>query len=159
MSKVKTIQQVLEKWEYCTLKADGSYHRCEFEQASKVFSLSADMLEPWMDSKHPKFWQIVHFFVLSCHNSAQAFQRNGRIKEAEYYYRYAHSRLLGFFNQRQQESAVFYERLVIELYKTFDLLEKHLTTRNKQRLAYDIHQESIRVINQGGQRVTSMKCL
>lgn len=147
MSKQRTIQQVFEKWEYWTLRADGKYHRCEYKQASKDFSLSADILEPWLDREHPQFWQVVRLFVLSCHNSAQAFQKDGRIKEAEYYYRYAHFRLLGFYSKKWRKSAVFFDRLVPELRNTFDFLKAHLLASGKAKLALEIRQESDRLIN------------
>ncbi len=141
----QTIQDVLNKWEYYTLQADACYHRGEYKEASRRFSRTVELLEPWLEKEHKQLWKVVRLFVISCHNSAHASSKFGRHKEAEYYYSHAHFRLLSLIAAKQH-SGNFMEKTLIELRATFLQLTDYLLGKNKQALAASIKEESVRVV-------------
>jgi|GEM_PF-1410212 len=142
----QTVQDVLNKWEFYTLQADACYHRGEFKEASRQFSHTVELLEPWLEREHKQRWKVVRLFVISCHNSAHASSKFGRHKEAEYYYSHAHFRLLSLIAAKQQ-SGSFMEKTLMELRATFLQLTDYLLGKNKLELAASIKEESVRVVS------------
>ena len=147
MKHVKNIQEVLKEWEAFTLQADRLYHQQEFKRASKGFSKSVDLIEPWLDKGGRDLNTIMHLFVLSCHNTAHSLHQLGRKKEAEYYYSHAHFRLLSLVSQPKPSSKLL-EHAVLEIKTTFKQLKLFLETMNKKQLAGNIQEESLRVLRQ-----------
>jgi hypothetical protein len=145
LANKQTIEDVLNKWEFHTLQGDGCYHRGEFKAASHSFGLTVDLLEPWLEKEHKQLWKVVRLFVISCHNSAHACSKYGRHKEAEYYYSYAHFRLLSLISScRYSRKAM--EKTLSELRATFLQLTKYLLDKGKITLAASIKEESVRVV-------------
>ncbi len=147
MSSKKNIQDVLNQWEYYTLKADASYHRGEYKQASQLFGRSVDLLEPWLEKEDRQLWKVIRLFVIACHNTAHALNKHGRNKEAEYYYSHAHFRLLSLISGNQYPKS-FMEKALQELRSTFLQLSGYLLRANKIELAASVKEESIRVVRQ-----------
>lgn len=143
----QNIQDVMKDWESYTLMADKFYHQQEYKQASKVFSKSVELIEPWLEREEKEVNKVMHLFVLSCHNTAHALNQSGRNKEAEYYYSHAHFRLLSLIS-RPKRSARIMENAVYELKATLNQLRVFLLSMNKSQLAGNIHEESVRVLRQ-----------
>ncbi|GAA6133708.1 hypothetical protein NBRC116188_04970 [Oceaniserpentilla sp. 4NH20-0058] len=147
MKNPKNIQEVLQDWESHTLNADQLYHQKEFKKASKGFAKSVDIIEPWLERGDKELNTILHLFVLSCHNTAHALYKQGKKKEAEYYYSHAHFRLLSLVSQPKPSSKVL-ELAVLEIKATFNQLKTFLESMNKSQLAGNIKEESQRVLRQ-----------
>ncbi len=147
MCQSQKIQSVFNNWEYYTLAADACYHRAEYKEASQTFCRTVDLLEPWLDRDHKQLWKVMRLFVLSCHNAAHALSKLGRHKEAEYYYSHAHFRLLSFVSHHKNSYSIM-EHVLLELRATFSMLTQYLMGKNKQELAENIREESLRVIRQ-----------
>jgi len=145
MKHPKNIQDVLTLWESYTLKANEFYHRGEFKQATRVFSKTVDLIEPWLQKETRELHRVMHLFVLSCHNTAHSSYQMGRKKEAEFYYSHAHFRLLSLVSQPKLPSK-FLEQAVNEIKSTFKQLKAYLDSMNKKQLAGNIQEESMRVI-------------
>lgn len=147
MKHFKNIQEVLNEWEAFTLQADRLYHQQEYKKASKAFSKSVDLIEPWLDKGGRDLNTVMHLFVLSCHNTAHALHQSGKRKEAEYYYSHAHFRLLSLVSQPKPSSKML-EHAVLEIKTTFKQLKYFLDAMNKTQLAGNIKEESLRVLRQ-----------
>jgi len=147
MKNPQNIQDVMKDWESYTLLAGDLYHQQQYKQASKTFSKSVDLIEPWLEKEEKDVNKVIHLFVLSCHNTAHALSQSGRKKEAEYYYSHAHFRLLSLIS-RPKRSARIMENAIYELKTTLSQLKHFLLTMNKQQLAGNIHEESVRVLRQ-----------
>lgn len=147
MKHHKNIQEVLKEWESQTLLADDYYHQDDYKKASKAFSKSVEVIEPWLEKGDKDINKVMHLFVLSCHNTAHALHRLGRKKEAEYYYSHAHFRLLSLVSQPKPSSRLL-ELAVLEIKTTFKQLTYFLESMNKRQLAGNIQEESIRVLRQ-----------
>ncbi len=145
MASKQTIQTVLNKWEYYTLTADACYHRGEYKEASRTFSHTVDLLEPWLEKEDKQLWKVMRLFVISCHNSAHSMSKFGRHKEAEYYYSHAHFRLLSLISRKNTPRNMV-EHTLMELRATFTQLKDYLLGKNKKALADDIREESLRVV-------------
>jgi hypothetical protein len=144
------VQDILNQWESYTLEADRYYHREELKQASKGFCRTVDLLEPWLDKDHKEFQRVMRLFVLSCHNAAHVLAKQGKHKEAEYYYSHAHFRLLSLLGREPQEHgprrSSLLDSILIELRCTFKQLRTYLVCKNKMELAAGVKEESVRVI-------------
>jgi len=147
MKNQQNIQDVMKDWESYTLRADELYHQQQYKSASKTFSKSVDLIEPWLERDEKDANKVMHLFVLSCHNTAHAFSQSGRSKEAEYYYSHAHFRLLSLIS-RPKRSARIMENALFELKTTLSQLKYFLMAMNKQQLSGNIQEESIRVLRQ-----------
>jgi hypothetical protein len=147
MIQQRVVQDILNQWESSTLEADASYHRQELKLASKQFCKTVDIVEPWLDRDHKERQRVMRFFVLSCHNAAHVLSRQGKHKEAEYYYSHAHFRLLSLIGSHDKPSRLL-EGILIELKCTFTQLKCYLIRKNKPDLADDVRSESVRVIRQ-----------
>ena len=147
MAKKQTIQGVLSDWEFYTLAADACYYREEFKEASRTFSKTVELLEPWLEKESKQLWKIMHLFVISCHNAAHSLGRLGRHKEAEYYYSHAHFRLLSLISLHNMPKGLM-EQALLELRATFFQLTDYLLGKNKLELAANIKEESLRVVRQ-----------
>ncbi|MGR6874473.1 hypothetical protein ACU6U9_19745 [Pseudomonas sp. HK3] len=145
MKITQNIQDVMRDWESYTLLADNFYHQQEYKQASKVFSKSVELIEPWLDKDEKEVTKVMHLFVLSCHNTAHALNQSGKNKEAEYYYSHAHFRLLSLIS-RPKRSARIMENALYEIKTTLNQLRYFLLAMNKGQLAGNIQEESIRVL-------------
>jgi hypothetical protein len=147
MVKQLTVQDVLNRWEFYTLDADACYHRREYKSASKKFCHTVELLEPWLDKENKELPKVMRMFVLSCHNAAHSLAKQGKEKEAEYYYSHAHFRLLSLLGHRKPSNRLI-EIAMIELKSTFLHLKRYLLGRKKQELADNIREESVRVVRQ-----------
>ena len=147
MIQQQLVQDILNQWESYTLEADGYYHRQELKQASKGFCRTVDLLEPWLDKDHKEFQKVMRLFVLSCHNAGHVLAKQGKHKEAEYYYSHAHFRLLSLLGQSSKRSTLL-EAVLMELRCTFKQLKCYLVRKNKTELAAGVKEESVRVIRQ-----------
>jgi hypothetical protein len=147
MIQQHTVQNILNLWETSTLEADASYHRQELKLASKQFCKTVDIVEPWLDREHKERQRIMRFFVLSCHNAAHVLSKQGKHKEAEYYYSHAHFRLLSLIG-RYEKSNRLLDGVLIELKCTFTQLRCYLVRKDKCELAEDVRSESVRVLRQ-----------
>lgn len=147
MIQANMLQDILNQWESYTLEADAFYHRHELKQASKGFCRTVDLLEPWLDKEHKEMQKVMRLFVLSCHNSAHVLAKQGKHKEAEYYYSHAHFRLLSMLGQSNKRSRLL-DGVLLELKCTFKQLKSYLLIKNKYELAANVHEESVRVIRQ-----------
>jgi hypothetical protein len=147
MNQQRVVQDILNQWESSTLEADASYHRQELKLASKQFCKTVDIVEPWLDRDHKESQRVMRFFVLSCHNTAHVLTKQGKHKEAQYYYSHAHFRLLSLIGSFDKPNR-FLEGILIELKCTFIQLKSYLIRKNKSDLADDVRSESIRVIKQ-----------
>ncbi|WP_283789514.1 tetratricopeptide repeat protein (plasmid) [Bermanella sp. WJH001] len=145
MKVPQNIQDVMKNWESYTLLADSFYHQQQYKQASKVFSKSVEIIEPWLDKDEKELNKVMHLFVLSCHNTAHALNQLGKNKEAEYYYSHAHFRLLSLISRPKRSSRIM-ENAVYELKTTLKQLKYFLLSMNKDQLAGNIHEESVRVL-------------
>lgn len=146
MNRHVRFQDVVKDWEYYTLEANACYHRNELKQAGKHFSQTVDLLEPWMERDGKHVPSLVRLFVLSCHNAGHVQDKLNRPKEAEYYYSHAHFRLLSMLSDPARATRPR-ERLMEELISTFRHLKQFLMGQNKQQLASNIREESLRVIH------------
>ena len=145
MNHPKNIQEVLKLWESYTLKANELYHQQDFKQATKVFSKTVEIIEPWLEKENRDLNTVMHLFVLACHNTAHSSYQMGRKKEAEFYYSHAHFRLLSLVSQ-PKPSPKLLEHAVIEIKSTFRQLKMFLDLMNKKQLAGNIQEESMRVL-------------
>lgn len=145
MNHHKRFQDVVKDWEYYTLEADACYHRNELKQAGKHFSQTVDLLEPWIEREEKQISSLVRLFVLSCHNAGHVQSRLNKTKEAEYYYSHAHFRLLSMLSDPARGFKPR-ENILRELGTTFRHLKGFLLGHNKQQLADNIREESLRVI-------------
>ena len=145
MSQPKNIQEVFKLWESYTLKANELYHKGEYKQATKGFSKSVELIEPWLEKETREMKTVMHLFVLSCHNTAHSSYQQGRKKEAEFYYSHAHFRLLSLVSQPKPSSKLL-EQAVLEIKATFKQLKAFLVSMNKKQLAGNIQEESMRVL-------------
>lgn len=143
----RNIQDVFQLWESQTLFADGYYHQGQYKKASKVFSQSVDLIEPWLEKEDKELKTVIHLFVLSCHNTAHALYQSDRKKDAEYYYSHAHFRLLSLISQPRRSNKIM-EIVMFELKNTLHQLTTFLTGLNKSQLAGNIKEESVRVLRQ-----------
>ena len=150
MIKKSTIQNVLNDWEFYTLAADACYHREEYKEASRTFSRTVDLLEPWLEKGGKELWKVMRLFVISCHNAAHSLGKCGRHKEAEYYYSHAHFRLLSLISLHNMPRSLI-EPTLVELRSTFLQLSDYLLGKNKIELAANIKEESLRVVRQNYQ--------
>lgn len=147
MGQQLTVQEVLNRWEFYTLEADACYHRQEYKLASKKFCYTVELLEPWLTKDSKEFSKVLRMFVLACHNSAHSMAKQGKDKEAEYYYSHAHFRLLSLLNHKSQSGRLM-DAAVMELKYTFQHLRRYLLGREKFELADNIREESVRVVRQ-----------
>ena len=145
MKVPQNIQEVMKNWESYTLLADSFYHQEQSKQASKVFSKRVEIIEPWLDREEKDMNKIMHLFVLSCHNTAHALNQQGKNKDDEYYYSHAHFRLLRFIS-RPKRSVRILENALYDLKTTLKHLKYFFLTMNKDQLAGNIHEESVRVL-------------
>ncbi len=146
------VQDILNQWESYTLEADGYYHRQELKKAGKGFCRTVDLLEPWLDKDHKELQRVMRLFVLSCHNAAHVLAKQGKHKEAEYYYSHAHFRLLSLLGQgskgQYSKKSMLLDAVLMELRCTFRQLRSYLVCKNKIELAAGVKEESVRVIRQ-----------
>lgn len=147
MLKKLCVKDILNQWESYTLEADGFYRRQEFKFASKGFCRTVDLLEPWLNKDHKQLHKVMRMFVLSCHNAAHALAKQGKHKEAEYYYSHAHFRLLSLLGQKNRRS-ILLEAVFMELRCTFNQLKSYLVCKNKTELLLGVKEESVRVVRQ-----------
>ncbi|MFT6153578.1 MAG: hypothetical protein ACJAYK_001296 [Crocinitomicaceae bacterium] len=147
MIQQRRVQDILNQWETSTLEADASYHRQELKLASKQFCKTVDIVEPWLDREHKERQRIMRFFVLSCHNAAHVLSKQGKHKEAEYYYSHAHFRLLSLIGSYEKPNRLL-DGILIELKCTFTQLKCYLIRKDKCALADDVRSESVRIIRQ-----------
>ena len=147
MGQQLTVQEVLNRWEFYTLEADACYHRQEYKLASKKFCHTVELLEPWLNKETKELSKVLRLFVLACHNAAHSLTKQGKDKEAEYYYSHAHFRLLSLLGHQSQSNRLM-EAAVLELKYTFQHLKRYLLGREKYELANNIREESVRVVRQ-----------
>jgi len=149
MIQHQMVQDILNQWESDTLEADSFYYRKEFKKAGKAFCRTVELLEPWLEKDHKERKRILRFFVLSCHNAAHVLSKQGKHKEAEYYYSHAHFRMLSLLGQCSKPGpSRLLDVVLLELRCTFNQLRSHLVGKNKMELAADVKEESVRVIRQ-----------
>ena len=147
MGQQLTVQEVLNRWEFYTLEADACYHRQEYKLASKKFCHTVELLEPWLNKETKELSKVLRLFVLACHNAAHSLAKQGKDKEAEYYYSHAHFRLLSLLGHRNPSNRLM-DAAVLELKYTFQHLKRYLLGREKFELADNIREESVRVVRQ-----------
>ena len=145
MGQQLTVQEVLNRWEFYTLEADACYHRQEYKLASKKFCHTVELLEPWLNKETKELSKVLRLFVLACHNAAHSLAKQGKDKEAEYYYSHAHFRLLSLLSSEPTSRKII-EYAALELVTTFEALKCYLLNQNKYQLADNIKEESIRVL-------------